>query len=228
MNGPASDAEAAPVLSVRAELDVPGETGRQARVFAVWGLCLLLAVAAGSLAGARVPLSAEGTPWAEQEFARARIDRAKVAFALGLLFPALLTWGIHIHYRRGGGHARGILIDITPEGELRIWGRGYGERMALAGASVTERLVDVYAGRLGAWRQRRLRLRRGGATGRGGALEMEIATTATAADVQEGLRVDGGEGDCVEVNREDYERIRECVLKIARTTGIQSTPGTAP
>jgi hypothetical protein len=202
------------LLSVRGDLDVPGETGRQARVFAVWGLCLALAILAGSLAGAHVPLSAEGTAWAEQEFARGRANRAKVALGVGLLLPALLTWGIHIHYRRGGGHARGIKVDITEAGELRIWGRGYGSRLALPGAAVSERLVDVYAGRLGAWRQRRLKVRSGRTTG-GGTLEMEIATMATAADLEDGLRVEGGEGTSVEVCREDYERIREWVLKMA-------------
>ena len=34
----------------------------------------------------------------------------------------------------------------TEEGELRLWGRGYGTRLAIQGAEVSERLVDIYAG----------------------------------------------------------------------------------
>jgi hypothetical protein len=73
---------------------------------------------------------------------------------------------------------------------------------------VKERLVDVYAGRLGAWRQRRLRVRSGGR-------ELELATTARAADLDEGLPVDGGEGDCVEIDREHFDVLRAHVMALA-------------
>jgi hypothetical protein len=204
------------LLEVRAELDVPGETGRQARVFAIWLACLALAVALGSKVGAHIPMSEAGKPRAEQELARSRADKAKVALTVGLLLPALLTWGLTYRYRRGGGHARGIFVDVTGDGELRLWGRGYGSRLALEGAHVTERLVDVYAGRLGAWRQRRLRVR---STFRAstGVSEIEIATPAVRGDADRGLRVDGGEGDCVEIAREDYERLRSLVLTTSQT-----------
>jgi hypothetical protein len=73
---------------------------------------------------------------------------------------------------------------------------------------VTERLVDIYAGRLGAWRQRRVLVR---AVGRGGG-EIELATTARQGDMSEGLKAQGGEGDCVELGRPDFDRVRAAVL----------------
>ena len=128
---------------------------------------------------------------------------------LGLLLPACITWIVRARYRRGGGHARGIVVDVT-DGELRIWGRGYGARVRLEGADVSERLVDVYAGRLGAWRQRRLRVRAASGARAGFSSEIELATPALASD--DGLRVEGGEGDCVELSREDFVAVRDEVL----------------
>jgi hypothetical protein len=201
-------------LAVRAELDVPGETRRQTRVFFIWAVCLAGAVLVGSLVGAHVPVSEEGSERAVTELARARSARAKTAFVLGLVLPAAITWGFNRRYRRGGAHARGVVVDVTEDGELRVWGRGYGSRVRLAGATVSERLVDVYAGRLGAWRQRRLRVR--GASAGTAVVDIEFATRATAADAEDALRVDGGEGDCVELSREDYEEVRARILELAR------------
>lgn len=211
------------LLEVRAELDVPGETGRQARIFVIWLFCLMLAVIGGSRVGAHIPMSAAGTERAERELARSRADKAKIAIAVGLVLPILLTLALNHRYRRGGGHARGIIADVTGGGELRVWGRGYGSRLALSGADVTERLVDVYAGRLGAWRQRRLRVRSAfrAATG---VSEIEVATPAMTTDVDGSLRVEGGEGDCVELGREDYEKLRALVLK---TSASPSEPEAA-
>lgn len=197
-----------------ADLDIPGETGRQARIFVAWFACLVLAVAMSSIVGAHVSLDDEGTARATDELQRARWAKARVALLVGLLLPSLLTVVVNRRHRRGGAHARGIVVDVTRGGELRIWGRGYGSRVALAGADVSERLVDVYAGRLGAWRQRRLRVR--AASLAPGAREIELATPATARDVEEGLRVEGGEGDCVEVERADYDEIRARVLEASR------------
>jgi hypothetical protein len=193
------------VFEARADLDLPGETGRQARVFAIWLACLALAVLVGSAVGAHVAFEDEGSLRAEQELSRSRAAKAKVALVLGLLVPAALTWGLNQRYRRGGAHARGITVDVTSGGELRLWGRGYGTRLPLEGAEVKERLVDVYAGRLGAWRQRRVRVR---ANVKGGGRQIEVATTARAADMDEGLSVEGGEGDCIELDRDDFERLR--------------------
>ncbi len=212
--------EAETRVAVTADLDVPGETGRQARVFAVWLFCLALAVAVGSAVGAHVSAWDRDTAAGQEELARSRAAKLKVAVSVGLVLPGLLTWAIGYRYRRGGGHARGIVVDVTSEGELRLWGRGYGSRLPLAGATATERVVDVYAGRLGAWRQRRLRVVRGSRTAaRGGVAEIEIATRAVPSDMEQGMRHEGGEGDCVELEREDYELVRAAVLaEIARTT----------
>lgn len=203
------------LLEVRADLDVPGETGRQARVFVIWLFCLTLAVIAGTKVGAHIPMNAAGTARAEEELARSRADKAKVAFLLGLVLPGLLTLGLNYRHRRGGGHARGVIVDVTGAGELRVWGRGYGSRLSLGEAEVSERLVDVYAGRLGAWRQRRL-LVRSAFRASMGVSEIEIATPAIAGDLDEGLRAEGGEGDCVELLREDYEKVRELVRKVSK------------
>lgn len=210
-----SEADERSLIELSADLDLPGETGRQARIFSAWILCLLLAVIVASLVGAHIAIDDDGTARAAKELARSRADKAKVALVLGLLLPALLTWGVNRRYRRGGGHARGIQVDVTEGGELRIWGRGYGSRVSLRGAEVDERLVDVYAGRLGAWRQRRVRVR-GTTTLRGGAREIELATTAREADLGEGLPVEGGEGDCVELGRGDFDRLRALVLEHAK------------
>jgi hypothetical protein len=85
-------------------------------------------------------------------------------------------------------------------------------RVPLSGAVVKERLVDVYAGRLGAWRQRRLRVRSRGR-------EIEVATTARAADADEGLTVEGGEGDCIEIDRDDFDRLRSQIASLVSRTG---------
>jgi hypothetical protein len=198
------------VFEAAADLDPPGETGRQARIFAIWFVCLALAVLGGSAVGAHVSLAEEGSLRAERELSRARTAKAQVAFVVGLVLPTLLTLALTARYRRGGLHARGIVVDVTHGGELRIWGRGYGTRVALAGAEVKERLVDVYAGRLGAWRQRRLRVR---GAARTGGREIELATVAQRSDMDQGLTVEGGEGDCVELPREAYDQLRALVLE---------------
>jgi hypothetical protein len=205
--GGAEPAEGEATVEVRADLDVPGETGRQARVFMIWFGCLALAVLLGVIARPKLSAGEEWTLRGKKEIARSQSDRLKVAATAGLLLPVLLTWGLTYWYRRGGGHARGIVVDVTRRGELRVWGRGYGQRIYLPGAVVTERLVDVYAGRLGAWRQRRVRIRRATVSPEGGSSELELATPARASDMDEGLRAEGGEGNCIEVDREAYEAL---------------------
>ncbi len=207
-----SASDEAIVFRTEADLDLPGETGRQARVFAVWLVCLALAVIGASVVGAHVATEDDGTPRAARELSRSRAAKAKVALVLGLALPILLTVGLNARHRRGGGHARGIVVDVTGDGELRIWGRGYGTRVAMEGAEVRERLVDVYAGRLGAWRQRRLRVR--GAAKSGGR-DIEIATPARRSDMEEALSLEGGEGDCVEIPREAYDRLRDLLTRPA-------------
>jgi hypothetical protein len=223
MDDPSSNLGDEPVFQAQADLDVPGETGRQARIFAVWFVCLALAVIVGSAVGAHVALEDEGTLREGRELARSRGAKARVALVLGLALPALLTLALNSRYRRGGAHARGIVVDFTADGELRVWGRGYGTRVALAGAEVEERLVDVYAGRLGAWRQRRLRVR---SSGRGGGREIELSTPARASDMSEGLQVSGGEGDCIELEREAFDALRALVFE--RLTSAARAPRLAP
>jgi len=202
------------VLEIRGELDVPGETGRQARVFALWVACLLLSVVVAAYRRPRIPERARGTDEGVQLLAAHRRERATIALSLGLLLPGLATaWLTHRH-RRGGAHARGIVVDITSDGELRLWGRGYGQRVLLQGAEVSERLVDLYSGRMGAWRERRLSVRACKVLP-GNPSVLELGTLADQVDEQVGLPLVGGEGDCVEVSHADYlalvQRVRALV-----------------
>ena len=88
----------------------------------------------------------------------------------------------------------------------RLEGRGYGTRLPLGEARIRERLVDLYAGRLGAWRERRLAVSTG-------SREIEVGTEATEEDA--GLPIEGGEGDCVEFDRDDYMRLRAALASRA-------------
>jgi hypothetical protein len=190
------------VVSVRASLDVPGETRRQATVFVIWAFFLAVAVVIGSMVGTHIPAYVSDPDAQAEELARSRVARAKVAFGLGLLCPGVLTFLVRWRRRRGGPHARGIRVEVTEEGELRMWGRGYGSRVPLSGARVDETLVDLYAGRLGAWRERRM-------TVSSGARSVQIGTPADGDDAD--LPILGGEGDCVEVDREDYFALRDTI-----------------
>ncbi len=194
-------------LLVRAEFDAPGETTRQGKVLLIWLLCLLAAVV---LVVARRPSShasvdrCGGHAAAQQRW---RQERLAIAAGVGVLLPGLWTWWLTYRRRRGGPHARGIRVEVTTgDGELRIWGRGYGQRVSLAGARCSERLVDVFTGRTGVWRQRRLRIRAPRPLAGHGS-EIEIATVANVADEALGLRLDGGEGDCIELSRANYQAV---------------------
>jgi hypothetical protein len=188
-----------PIISIRATLDVPGETRRQAVVFAIWFLSLAAAVLVGSAVGTHIPAYVSDPDAQQEELSRSRAARAKVALVIGLICPSVFTFYVSRRRKRGGAHARGIRLEITRDGELRLWGRGYGTRLPLAAARVEEKLVDLYAGRLGAWRERRMSVS-------SGAREIEFGTQATEED--EDLPLVGGEGDCVEFAREDYLRVR--------------------
>lgn len=201
------------VVEVRADLDLPGETARQSKIFATWLVCLFAAVVVSSIASSRVGESGDPLMRTEEDAHAKRLARVRYGLPVGLALPSLLTLVIIVSHRRGGGHARGISVDVTHGGELRIWGRGYGTRVSIVGSEVVERLVDVYAGRLGVWRQRRLRVQ-SKATTRGASGEIEIATRATPDDAALGLKHEGGEGDCVELGREEYLRIRDAVIAV--------------
>lgn len=175
-------------------------------VFAIWFLCLAAAVVVGSIVGTHIPAFVSDPDAQEQELSRSHWARAKAALVVGLLCPTMLTLYVSRRRRRGGPHARGIRLEITHEGELRLWGRGYGTRLPLAEARVREHLVDLYAGRLGAWRERRLSVS-------SGSREIEVGTEASEED--EGLPLYGGEGDCVEFDRDDFMRLRAALTRPA-------------
>ncbi len=188
-----------------AALDPPGETKRQIWTFGIWVFFLGAAVVAAVEVGTHAPASLDpmnldpSSQELETELHRSKIARLEVAVLLGLLAPALCAFALTRRHRRDGAHPRGITVELT-ETELRVWGRGYGSRVAVAGASIEERLVDVYAGRLGAWRQIRLRVRTRHHT-------IELAAPAVGADART-LQVEGGEGDCIEVARADYDALK--------------------
>jgi hypothetical protein len=202
------------ILELRAELDVPGETGRQARVFAVWLASLLFAMVVSAYRRPIVPERQRDGHGEHALMTQFRRERALIAVVFGLALPALVTVAITHHRRRGGGHARGIVIDITSAGQLRVWGRGYGQRVALDGAEVSERLVDIYSGRLGAWRERRLSVR-GRTVIAGSPAVLELATRAVEADDDGELALVGGEGDCIELARADYLTLLARIRKVA-------------
>jgi hypothetical protein len=195
-----------------AALDPPGETKRQIMTLVVWLLFLGVAVTTAAFVGTHAPPSFDplttdpATREMRDELHRSRAARLRVAVLLGVLAPAVLTFMLSRRHRRNGPHARGILVELT-ETELRIWGRGYGSRVTVLAATTDERLVDVYAGRLGAWRQIRLRLRTKHQT-------LELAAPAIAGD-EARLRVEGGEADCIELAREDYDALRAELLERA-------------
>lgn len=212
----------ADTAEVPVELDVPGETARQARVFVVWLLCLFVAAVFAAVRRPQIPQTQRSTPRAEERMAAYRSEAVRIALGVGLIAPGLWTWWITHRRRRGGPHARGISVAVTAEGELRLWGRGYGQRLALAGAEIDERLVDVFTGRLGAWRQRRMRIRaRHPIPGMPGVIE--LATLASDDDSQAGLELQGGEGDCVELSRPDYLEILRLARRRAAAEDAETT-----
>lgn len=190
--------------SVQADLDVPGETVRQWRVFQVWMGCLAVAFLLSVVFRPMVPVRQRGTRAQDAIMQVSKRRRIKVVMVFGLALPTLLTVWLTRRRRRGGSHPRGITVEITDDtNELRIWGRGYGERIELEGAQLQERLVDVYSGRLGAWRQRRV-LIRPSKIRPGQPVSVELATPAEASDLELGFSLQGGEGDCLELRRPDF------------------------
>jgi hypothetical protein len=192
-----------------AVLDPPAETKRQVWTLLIWLVFLGAAVVVGAFVGTHAPHALDpaavdsGSGDVQAEVHRSHVARIKAAVLLGLFAPTLFTVVLARRHRRNGSHARGITVELA-ENELRIWGRGYGSRVALRETTIEERLVDVYAGRLGAWRQIRLVLRTRHQT-------LELAAPARLEDDRD-LRVQGGEADCVELAREDYDGLRHELL----------------
>jgi hypothetical protein len=197
-------------LRFTAALDPPGETKRQVATLFVWVFFLGTAVVMAAFFGTHAPPSIDPLtldPTAHEmrdEIHRSRAARLRVALLVGLLAPGIFTLLLSSRHRRNGAHARGIAVELTKT-ELRIWGRGYGSRVTVLGAGTDERLVDVYGGRLGAWRQIRLRLKTKHQT-------LELAAPAVKGD-EKGLRVEGGEADCVELAREDYNALKAEIFR---------------
>jgi hypothetical protein len=168
--------------------DPPAETRRMALIFLA---CVVFSVFGLVLAS---------RAHTEQGTQRTKDKLFAAAIALS---GALTTMGVvSRRYRPGGGHARAIVLELTSE-ELRIWGAGYGSRIAYRDAArIRVRMVDTYLGRLGAMRQLRVALEGSGRT-------IEVATEAMMEDRARGLKPEGGEGDCVLLDRDDFEAFEE-------------------
>ena len=192
----------APTLHVRVALDVPGETRRQWHVFLAWFFCLTITLTLAVVRRPTIPVTQRSSQAGQDIMDAYRRNNIATVALFGLLLPALMTWLLTYRRRRGGPHAAGISVAIT-EGEVRVWGRGYGQRLKVDGAEVSERLVDVYTGRMGSWRQRRLKIRAKKPTP-GMPTELELATLAQETDEALDLTLYGGEGDCLELARVDY------------------------
>lgn len=130
----------------------------------------------------------------------------KLLAAAIALSGALTTMGLVARrYRPGGGHARAIVLELT-DTELRIWGAGYGSRIAYAEvARVRVRLVDTYLGRLGAMRQLRVAVEGAGKT-------IEVACEAMVGDRDRAGKPEGGEGDCVVLDRDEFEAFERALM----------------
>ena len=208
-----ADEDAYPV-EVHVDLDVPGETSRQARVFAIWLFCLATAATVAVIRRPYVPPTRRGGADQAEVMAEYRRERFAIAVGLGLLTPGLWTWWVTHRRRRGGPHPRGIRVAVTDDGQLLLWGRGYGQRLRLEGAQVEEFLVDVYTGRLGAWRQRRLRIRAQKLLpNMPNTLEL---ATPVADDTELDRPLIGGEGDCVELTPAEFAKVRDAVREWAK------------
>ncbi len=201
-------------VAVRAELDVPGETSRQARVFSIWFIALGLAVVLAAALRPRIPEEVRGTARQGELERGGRTTRIAIALTVGLAVPGALTLLGTWRRRRGGPHARGIVVDVTSGGELRLWGRGYGQRVELRGAEIGERLVEIYCGRLGAWRERRLTVRASVVRPFSPPV-LELGTLALEEDAELDMPLIGGEGDCIELARADYLRVAKAVRERA-------------
>ena len=172
----------------------PGETKRMALIFLT---CIFF-----SLLGVILATRAKTQPGPERR--REKLQAAAIALAGGLLSIGLIS----LRFRPYGGHARGVRLELT-EDDVRIWGRGYGTRIAFTDvARVRRRLVDAYLGRFGAMRQIRIAIEGSGRT-------IEVASEANPTDLTKGLALEGGEGDCVVLDRKEFDELeRELLSRI--------------
>ncbi len=179
--------------------DPPAETTRMALIFLT---CLIF-----SVLGVVLATRAKTQPGPERR--REKLTAAAIALAGGLLTMGLIS----LRFRPGGGHARGVRLELTAD-DVRIWGRGYGTRIAFRDvARLRFRLVDAYLGRFGGMRQLRVSIEGAGRT-------IEIACEAVGGDLKRDIDLEGGEGDCVMLDRPDFEAFeRELLARVPTEAG---------
>ena len=124
------------ILEVRADLDVPGETGRQAKIFVVWLACLTLAVILSSSVGAHIPMSASGTELAA--------TATHAAQRLSTLTHLLQTITPHTRELDDPPPVRAVEVALHQaacvDGERRVGGRRHrSPRIARSGSSIEVR-----------------------------------------------------------------------------------------
>lgn len=172
-------------------LDPPAETTRMALIFLT---CLLFSIAGLVLASrAKADSGVERT--------KGKLLAAAIALSGGLFTIGLIS----SRYRPGGAHARRIVLELTHD-EVRLWGRGYGTRVGYRDVvRVRYRLVDAYLGRLGAMRQLRIGIE-------GAGRSIEVASDALVDDLARGLTAEGGEGDCIVLDRDDFDHFERALL----------------
>ncbi|GAC1352382.1 MAG: hypothetical protein NVS3B20_14220 [Polyangiales bacterium] len=189
------------VRRFRVVYDPPSETKRMALMFLT---CLVF-----SLVGVVLASRAQIEPGFRRQ--REKLLAVTVALVGGLLTMGLVSR----RFRPGGGHAHGIVLELT-DSELRLWGRGYGTRIAYRDVlRLRRRIVDTYLGRLGAMRQLRVAVEGAGRT-------IEVATEAVASDFAKSSTTDreeartsapeGGEGDCIVLSRSEFDAFESALL----------------
>ena len=178
--------------------DPPAETKRMALIFLV---CIVFSIV-GLILASR----------AKTETGTERTKGKLLAAAIALSGGIGMIGFVSSRFRPGGAHVRRIVLELTAD-EVRLWGRGYGSRIAYRDvARVRYRLVDTYLGRLGAMRQLRVSIE-------GGGRSIEVATEAMVEDRARTLKPEGGEGDCVLLDREDFDAF-ERALKVRIPAGL--------
>ena len=135
------------------------------------------------------------------ERTKGKLLAAAIALSGGLSAIGLVS----SRFKPGGAHVRRIVLELTHD-EVRLWGRGYGTRVAYRDVvRVRYRLVDAFLGRLGAMRQLRIGIE-------GAGRSIDVATDALVEDLPRGLTAEGGEGDCIVLDRDDFEHFERALL----------------
>ncbi|GAC1518609.1 MAG: hypothetical protein NVS3B10_20570 [Polyangiales bacterium] len=183
--------------------DPPAETKRMALIF----------LACQVFSNVGLVLASRARSEQGSERTRDKLRAAAIALAGGLTTIGLISR----RYRPRGGHAAQIVLELT-EGEVRLWGGAYGSRIAYRDvARLRYRRVDTDLGRLGAMRQLRLGIE-------GAGRSIEVATEALVEDRARVLQPEGGEGDCVLLDRDDFEAFESALLtRVPKSVGESAT-----